>query len=472
MFTLLSVVVLLGACKQSSETTDISTEQVHKFALPAWAKNANIYEVNVRQYTPEGTFNAFATHLDRLKDMGVDILWLMPIYPISEKNRKATNELFASEIKDPEERKKYFGSPYAVADYKKVNPDLGTAQDFKDLVSAVHARDMKIILDYVPNHTGWDNPWITDHPDWYTQDAEGNIIDPIDPGTGKSWGWIDVADLNYDNKEMRAAQIDALLFWVNEMKVDGFRQDVAHNVPVDFWGDVADALTKANPEIFLLAEAEVEALRNNQAFHADYGWGFHHLMNGIAHGDENASDIDKWMRENESKYSDGFHIHFTSNHDENTWSGTVFDRMGDAHKALAVLSATFDGMPLIYGGQEEPLRHRLSFFGKDDIGFSKYEYHDFYSRLLTLKHENEALWNGEYGGDLKKIIDSDQIYGFTREKNGDHVTVIINLSKNKASANIKTDLMETKDIFTGKPIKYKEGETVFLEPWSYLVGSN
>jgi len=459
-------------CKSvTDETAKSETSDTITFSLPDWAKNAVIYEVNIRQYTPEGTFNAFAKHLDRLDNMGVDILWLMPIYPISKTKRKATNELFVDQIEDLKERDKYLGSPYSVADYTGINPDLGSATDFRNLVNQIHARGMKIILDYVPNHTGWDHTWINDHPDWYTQDNEGNIIDPIDPGTGKSWGWVDVADLNYDIQAMRDEQVQSFLYWVKEMDVDGFRQDVAHNVPLSFWKQASSALLAAKPDIFLLAEAEVEGLRNDKLFHADYGWGFHHLMNDIAKGHKNASDIDLWYTNNRKQYNKGFHIHFTSNHDENTWAGTVFDRMGDAHKALAILAATFDGMPLLYGGQEEPLRHRLSFFEKDDIGFSEYDYSSFYKTLFDLKDHNEALWNGTYGGPLTKISDSKEVYAFRREKNGDKVVVIINLTND--TQNVKLTIDDTlNDVFSNKSISFKNGQSISLDPWEYIVASN
>ena len=469
---ILLVAITIISCKQTVEIAQNTAVEASSFTLPDWAKNAVIYEVNTRQFTPEGTFNGLINHLDRLDEMGIDILWLMPIYPISQAKRKATNDLLVDDIKDLNERKKYLGSPYAVADYKAVNPDLGTSEDFKELVKQVHQRGMKIILDYVPNHTGWDNHWITDHPEWYTQDDEGNIIDPIDPGTGSSWGWTDVADLNYNVQAMRDAQIDALLFWVKEMGVDGFRHDVAHNVPLDFWKQASQAIIAAKPDAFLLAEAEQAELRNEATFHADYGWEFHHLMNDIAKGHKNAADIDEWMMRNRANNKKGFHIHFTSNHDENTWNGTVFDRMGDAHKALAVLTATFDGMPLLYGGQEEPMKHRLEFFIKDDIGFKEYAYAGFYQSLFELKDRNQALWNGDFGGKLEKISDSDSIYGFTREKNGDQVYVLINLSGTEASASIDREISAVKDIFSGKALTFKAGDQVSLGPWEYIVASS
>lgn len=472
LFLLIMICIITTQCRQTPKKQATISSEEYKFTLPDWAKNAVIYEVNVRQFTPEGTFNGLSQHVDRIAKMGVDILWLMPIYPISEKNRKATNELLVTDIKDENERSQYLGSPYAVADYKAVNPDLGTSEDFKRLVQKIHQSGMRIILDYVPNHTGWDNQWIFDHPEWYTKDAAGNIIDPIDPGTGKSWGWTDVADLNYDVQEMRDAQLDALLFWVEDMQVDGFRQDVAHNVPVDFWQTVSKTLVEANPDVFLLAEAEQTELRNKETFHADYGWEFHHLMNDIAKGHKDVSHIDEWYTRNKEKNHKGFHIHFTSNHDENTWNGTVFDRMGDAHKALAVLSATFDGMPLLYGGQEEPMRHRLGFFTKDDIGFKSYAYTEFYKTLFELKDRNQAIWNGEYGGELVKLTNSESIYGFGRQKNGDRVVVFINLSDKPAKTQVRTDVDMLSDIFTNESFSISSGEELELDPWEYIVASS
>ena len=438
----------------TSNTTTASESTTKEFALPEWAKAANIYEVNVRQYTPEGTFNAFATHLPRLKKMGVDILWLMPIFPISEAKRKGG-----------------LGSYYAVSDFREVNPEFGTMSDMESLITAAHNLDMKIILDWVPNHTGWDHVWLKDHKDYYTQDKDGNVIDPIDPGTGESWGWTDVADLNYDNKEMRAAMIDDMLMWVNEKGTDGFRFDVAHNVPNDFWEDAKTQILAADSNQFLLAEAEIAEQMNNELFHMAYAWEFHHIINDIAKGEKNTKAIDEWLAKDEKEYKKGIKMHFTSNHDENSWAGTVFERMRDSHKAFAVLTATFDGMPLIYGGQEEPLDRRLEFFEKDDIGFKDYKYADFYTKLNTLKHDNEALWNEPYGGPVVKITDHENIYAFSREKNGNEVIVMINLSGDKQSFELNREVDGMREIFSGMKSTIKSGTTVTLLPWDYKVYS-
>lgn len=286
------------ACERQAvqENNPVNNQDTSTVNPEHWWSDANIYEVNIRQYSPEGTIAAFQTHLPRLKEMGVEILWLMPIFPISEEKRKGS-----------------LGSYYAVSDFTQVNPEFGTMEEMQALVEAIHALDMRVILDWVPNHTGWGHTWITTHPDFYTQDIEGNIIDPINPETGESWGWTDVADLNYNNQEMRAAMIEDMLYWVREVGVDGFRCDVAGEVPDDFWASASKALRSANKEIFMLAEAEHPPHRNEGWFNMNYGWSFHHLMNDIAKGEKNALDIDTWLKEENSKYDKGLYMQFLTN---------------------------------------------------------------------------------------------------------------------------------------------------------------
>jgi len=480
-------IAFFASCKNNSEKTDtglVANPVVFKKPrVPDWHKNATIYEVNLRHYTPENTFKSFEAELPRLKEMGIDILWFMPIHPVSVKNRKGE-----------------LGSPYAVGDYYGVNPDFGTMDDFKHLLKAIHDAGMYCIIDWVPNHSGWDNPWITEHKDWYTQDSTGNIIDPIDYNTGKSWGWTDVADLNFDNPEMRLGMIDAMKFWVKDVGIDGFRVDVAHGIPVDFWAQCSDSLYAIKP-LFMLAEAEVPDIRNNGAFVMDYGWEMHHLLNEIAkyqgasrdkvkqlsQGNvvegkakapekKTALDIDKLLAKKDSQYVKGYAMQFTSNHDENSWSGTEFQRMGAGHKAFAVLTATFDGMPLIYTGMESAMDKQLEFFKKDQIDWGNYQYAGFYKTLFDLKHKNQALWNGEYGGALVKIPtgNDENIYAFVREKAGDKVVVVINLSAKKQAFKLQGNKHsgEYTEIFTNKMLRLSEEQAMELEPWGYQVFSN
>ena len=462
IFLFISILLISGCTtdKKPNSTTEKETPTQNSLngqsrALPTWAESSNIYEVNVRQYTPEGTFNAFARHLPRLKGMGVDILWFMPIFPISETKKKGS-----------------LGSYYAVSDFRSTNPEFGTIEDFQNLIDRAHGLGMKIILDWVPNHTGWDHNWIHSNPEFYTQDKEGNIIDPIDPGTGESWGWTDVADLNYDNADMRARMIGDMLFWVNDLGIDGFRMDVAHNVPDDFWKDASDQLFAANDSLFMLAESENSNHINEGYFHAMYGWTMHHLLNDIAKGHKSVKAIDTLLARQKNNIKQGIHMNFITNHDENSWAGTVEERMGDGGDAFAVLAATLDGIPLIYGGQEEPLTKRLEFFEKDDIGFKTYQKGKFFKTLLTLKQRNKALSNVAYASPLMKIGDSDHIYAFMREKDGDKVAVMVNLSDQKQQIRLTKAVTGLTNIFDGNKVEMGPGTIKSLQPWEYWVASN
>ena len=458
-------VIIIFSCNNSPVSSDINSKNATSNPIveapkmvghyPEWSKNANMYEVNIRQFTPEGSFASFTKHIPRLKEMGVDILWLMPIYPISDTKKKGT-----------------LGSYYAISDYAKVNPEFGTLEEFRTMVKAVHDADMKIILDFVPNHTGWDHTWISEHPDYFTQDKDGNIIDPIDPSTGESWGWTDVADLNFDNVEMRKDMINDMHYWIKKEAIDGYRMDVAHGVPVEFWAEVSTALTNVKPDIFMLAESEVTDLRNKKYFQTDYGWEFHHILNDIAKGEKGPKDVKHWLEENQKNYDHGWHIQFTSNHDENSWAGSTKERMGEAHDALAALAFTLDGMPLIYGGQEEPLQRKLEFFEKDDIGFGKYEKADWYKKILALKHKNQSLWNGEFGGNVEFLTVDDQILAYQREKNGMSTVCILNLSDKPGIFEAPMDFKNLKNVFSQQNTQIKKNAKINLSAWDYRIFSS
>ncbi|MEO0341597.1 MAG: alpha-amylase family glycosyl hydrolase, partial [Bacteroidota bacterium] len=473
------------SCKQASTTAPVDTKEENttwtKPRVPDWHKNATIYEVNLRHYTEENTFTSFIDELPRLKEMGIDILWFMPIHEVSKEKRKGE-----------------LGSPYAVKDYYGVNPDFGTMDNFKSMLKAIHEQGMYCIIDWVPNHTGWDNAWITEHPDWYTKGKDGEITDPINPGTGESWGWTDVADLNYDNQEMRQGMIDAMIFWIKDVGIDGFRVDVAHGVPVDFWVEASNALYAIEP-IFMLAEAAVPDIVNNGAFVMDYAWEMHHTLNDIAKSQAANKDataklvdgnlvegtdadeehkatalaIDEVLARRNSNYNSGYQMQFTSNHDENSWAGTEFARMGAGHQTFAVLTATFDGMPLIYTGQESAMDQRLEFFRKDTIDWGTYEYAGFYKTLFELKHRNEALWNGAHGGALVKIAtgNDEHIYAFQREKNGNRVVVLLNLSSTRQSGTLEGSSFagSYKDIFSGETINLMADQEIDMDAWEYKV---
>ena len=452
-FLLTAVAFLLLGC--DNENNNQSSEKVKKEVIPymkqapEWSKNATIYEVNLRQFSPEGTFAAFEPEMERLKDMGIDILWFMPIHPIGEKNRKGS-----------------LGSYYSVRDYKAINPEHGTLEDFKRVVDKAHSLGMKVIIDWVANHTAFDNVWIeAGHTDWYTPDSLGNLQPPI--GTD----WWDVADLNYENKEMRAAMIDALKFWITECDIDGYRCDVADWVPTDFWNEARAALDEVKP-VFMLAEAENPEL-HEKAFDMTYGWHFHFVMNEIYEGKKSVNDIREYLGNKAKEFPEGaYRLHFTSNHDENSWKGYTKERLGESVKTFAVLAATMEGMPLVYNGQEASLAKRLRFFEKDTIDWSNMELASFYKELLTLNHNNKALWNGNYGGDIQIISEESDttVFAYAREKEDNKVLCVFNFSgeeKEVKFSDSKAD--QYTDLFTKEMVNTDISNAFKLEPWGYKV---
>jgi glycosidase len=451
-YAILFNLLAFAACKNEDKKPVDPTIVTEDPSLPLWAKDAVIYEVNIRQYTKEGTFNAFSDHLPRLKEMGVDILWLMPIFPISTTNKKGT-----------------LGSYYAVSDFRAVNPEFGSKEDLINLIDKIHAYGMKVIFDWVPNHTGWDHKWMKTNPDFYTKDSLGKITDPLND-EGKSMGWTDVADLNYDNTAMRNAMIADMLYWVDSAKIDGYRMDVAWGVPNDFWKTVSDTLKKSKKDIFMLAEADKSEQVNDGYFNSCYGWKLHHIMNDVAKGKKNVDSIMTWFNVERPKIKNGQIMHFITNHDENSWAGSEFERMGDGVKAFAVMAMTFDGIPLMYSGQEEPLVKRLQFFEKDNINFEKFKDLPFYQTIFKLKKDQEALWNGTYGANAEPIAKSDYVLAYKRQKGSSKVVAILNLSGQIKKATFTQDVEPMWDVFKleeTKPIK--AGDVIELKPWEYRL---
>ena len=406
--SLVAAIVLAG-CASTIQTASAPVALPSRDTV-AWMRSAVLYEVNVRQYTPEGTLAALERHLPRLQQLGVDVLWLMPVQPIGVKNRKGS-----------------LGSYYSIADYRAVNPEFGTRSDFVALVDAAHRRGLHVILDWVPNHTSFDHPWITAHPDWYVHRADGTIVNARD-NEGHDTDWTDVAELNYDNRAMRAAMIDDMRFWLDSMHVDGFRCDVAGGVPDDFWREARTALAAVRPDIFMLAEAE--GPKYNPAFDATYGWELHHLLNQIAQGKKPTTDLDAYFAAQRASYPpSAMRMYFTSNHDENSWNGTEFERMGANHLPAFVLAATaYQSLPLLYTGQEASMQKRLRFFEKDTVDWNGPSLASFYRRMFELKDQNPALWNGAAGGPQTTIATDggERVYAYSRTRGGNTVVVAVN----------------------------------------------
>jgi glycosidase len=414
----------LGASLQSAALA----QEAH-FSPPAWSERAVLYEINVRQYTPEGTLAALRQHLPGLDSIGVDILWVMPVQPIGKLNRKGL-----------------LGSYYSIANYTAVDPEYGSDADFRAFVDDAHRRGKKVILDWVANHTAFDHPWITQHPEWYVHSANGTIINARD-NEGRDTDWTDVAELDYTQPAMRAEMIRAMRWWLDTMHIDGFRCDVAGGVPLDFWIDARTALAKVRPDLFWLAEAE--SVQTHHAFDATYGWELHHLLNDIAQGKKPTSMLDDYFDRQRRQYPPAaLRMYFTSNHDENSWNGTEFERMGANHQPSFVLAATALGsIPLIYTGQEVSMQKRLRFFERDTVDWRGASLAGFYHAMVELRHTQRALASGVPGGAQHTLATTgDRVYTFTRTRAGN--TVLVALNFGDAPASIAYRGLEQRGAFT------------------------
>ncbi|MEJ7676918.1 MAG: alpha-amylase family glycosyl hydrolase [Segetibacter sp.] len=392
-----------------------------KFKTVDWAATANIYEVNLRQYTPEGTIAAFQKELPRLRDMGIDILWFMPLTPISAEKRQGS-----------------LGSYYACSNYISVNKEFGSIEDFKQLVVSAHVQGFKVIIDWVANHTGYDHVWTKEHPEFYKKNNEGNFYD--------AFGWIDVIDLDYSNRSLWETMVAQMDFWIKECDIDGFRCDMAHLVPLDFWLYARTEL-EVQKRLFWLAESEVSDY--HQVFDATYAWEFLHTIEAVYKNNATLQSLSNVSKKYDTTFPpDALRLFFTSNHDENSHSGSEYERLGDGAKAFAILCATRkNSLPLIYSGQEMPNKKRLKFFDKDAIEWTgDYLLHDFYKILLSLRKTCTAL----RAGDVQAITVSintnapENIFAFTRKHENNMVLVLLNLSGSKMRFIIKDEFVAGK----------------------------
>ena len=445
---ILAIAVTFFACTSTADKKEpkpFVSEVVH----PEWSKNSVLYEVNIRQFTPEGTFNAFAEHLPRLKALGVDILWLMPINPIGIKNRKEA-----------------LGSYYSVKDYEDVNPEFGTLDDFKKLIAKAHELGFHLIIDWVPNHSSWDNKLAADHSDWYVKDSLGKFIPPL--GTD----WTDVIQFDWSDKELQDYMIGAFKFWV-ELGVDGFRVDHPHKTPYEFWDRARAELEKIKP-VFMLAENEGQTDFMKKGYDMSYAWELHHLMNRIAQGKDSLKSLNKYYLKERSVFpSNVYRMVFMDNHDENSWNGTINSRMGEAQSAFAAFIFTTQGVPLLYNGQEVCLDKSLKFFVRDTIKWDPCRMTGFYTDLIKMKKANKALWNGEFGGIMEMIkTDKDNnVFAYYREKDENRVVVFLNLSRKSIAFKADTKKIKGKytDYFTGEKTTLPLTDSLRLEAWGYRV---
>jgi len=432
---LLAGVILVG-CNSKPEPIAIDPSPIH----PEWTANTNIYEVNVRQYTPEGTFNAFAEHLPRLQEMGVDILWFMPVQPIGVARRKGE-----------------LGSYYSISDYRGINPEFGTHDDFHELVMKIHELGMKVIIDWVPNHTAWDHYWMEEHPDFYYIDPETGEISNGRNDHNQPTDWTDVAELDYNNPEMQHFMIEDMRFWIEEHDIDGFRCDMAGGQTEDFWRRANEDLRNVKRNIFMLAESNFPVL-HDCGFNASYAWEFHHLLNKVARGEAPVSEIEHYIHLDAKRFpQDAMRMMFIDNHDENSWNGTVESRLGPNAQAAFALALTMpNSIPLIYSGQEVSLNHSLEFFQRDTINWDGPSQADFYSSMLTLKSTQPALRNGDWGGAYHRIeVDHPRCFAVGRHLEGNTVVTLVNFSGEDLTVNMS-------GVPKGKYVDWVDGETANL----------
>jgi glycosidase len=424
-------------------------EKYVKLTHPEWSKNAAIYQLNTRQFSEEGTFKAAQEQLPRLKDLGVDIIWLMPIHAIGEKNRKGS-----------------LGSPYSVKDYYSVNPEFGNLEDLRNFVNAAHEQGMYVILDWVANHTAWDNVLVEEHPDWYEKDYKGDFRPT------PWWDWSDIIDLDYSKPEVRKYMTEALKYWVKEVDIDGYRCDVAGFVPIEFWNNARKELDAIKP-VFMLAEWESRDL-HAEAFDMTYAWSWNEKIHQICMGKADVNQLYIYYSWNESAYpANSMRMTFVSNHDKNAWEGTMYEQFGEGLEAAIALSVVGEGMPLIYNGQEAGNTKRLAFFDKDAIQWKQDAIGKLYKDLLALMKSNTALWHTKWGGRMIKVPNNDEtnVFSFVRANEKDKVFAVFNFSGDSKEVVFKEYLHfgEYRQFRDGNNMTFDENSSISLKPWDYKI---
>lgn len=432
-------VLALASCSQEVTTTH-----------PKWAYNSTIYELNTRQLTPEGTFAAAEKVLPTLRENGIDILWIMPCQPIGKLTRKGT-----------------LGSYYSIIDYCQINPEFGTREDFEHFLQTAHDLGFKVILDWVANHTAPDSEW-TKNEGWHYRDSLGNLMVQYD--------WTDISKLDYHNQDMRNEMLRCMRWWMDSIGIDGFRCDVAGEVPTDFWNWAMADIRKDHPDMFTLAEDEDKAQElTESAFDMYYGWTLHHLMNGVAQGKNTVEDLWAYFAKADSTIRpNAIRMNFITNHDENSWNGTEFERMGNSVPLWSAFCYVVPGMPMIYTGQLSGNHHRLEFFEKDMIDINpEYAQADLYKQLNDLRANNKALHSPELGAPMMRIAaDNEHIFACVRYAEGQTNTVIAVMNMSGEEQTVTLDLTEyvgKYDCTCGKEIQLEATQTFQLKPWEYKI---
>jgi glycosidase len=420
-----------------------------KLEHPEWTRDAVIYQINTRQFTPEGNFAAAEKQLPRLRQLGVDILWLMPVQPIGEKNRKGS-----------------LGSPYSIRDYRGVNPEFGNLDDLQRFITAAHDQGFYVILDWVANHTAWDNPLVEQHPEWFRRNAAGSFHSP-------AWtDWLDVIQLDYSQPGLRRYMADTMRWWVSEVGMDGFRCDVAGFVPLDFWDELRAELDSIRP-VFMLAEWETRDL-HARAFDMTYAWSWNDTVHDIATGKADVGALGIYHYTDENSWPEnGIRMLFTSNHDKNAWEGTQFEVFGDALENAIVLSFVSKGMPLIYNGQEAGNPKRLAFFEKDPIEWREHPLEELFRRLIALKKRHSVLWNGAWGADMVQVGNDApaSVFSFLRADDEGQLFAVFNFSADPREVRFSGNPHAGKytEFSSGKAVTLAAGDTLEVPAWGYRL---
>jgi len=410
------------------------------FKTVDWIKDKTIYEVNLRQYTEAGSFKAIESHIPRLKEMGVEVLWFMPITPISKKGRKGS-----------------LGSYYACSSYTKLNGEFGNEQDFTSLIQLAHKHEMKVIIDWVANHTGREHEWMETYPEWFSRDEEGNFTERN--------GWEDVVDLNFENHDMRAALIGAMQYWVRTFKIDGFRCDMAHLVPLDFWYSARKACETIKPLFWL---AECEDIEYHSVFDASYAWSWMHATEKMSKGESGVNEMYNQLHAYAQYPKGAYKLFYTSNHDENTWNGTEYEKYGITAKAWAVFTFMWKGIPLIYSGQELPNHKRLAFFDKDPIDWTTApQLASFYKTLNQLRKQYSCIIEGD---SFNLPTHSNEVMAFLRY---DHqiILVVFNFSHQIQKIVLEHEFLKGQflNAFSGLSFTFNNQVNFELMPGDYFV---
>ncbi|MEM7703692.1 MAG: alpha-amylase family glycosyl hydrolase [Pseudomonadota bacterium] len=445
----LALVALAGCSGETTQPTSFEPAPYVKVAAPEWSTDSTIYQMNTRQFTAEGTFKAAQEQLPRLAEMGVEIIWLMPIHPIGEERRKGA-----------------MGSPYAVKDYRAVNPDLGTEDEFRAFVAKAHELGMKVILDWVANHSAWDNSHVQSNPEWYSKTPEGDMMPP--EGTD----WSDVVDFDYSQPGLREYMTGSLTYWVREFDVDGYRADVAGYVPLDFW-ETARAELEAIKPVFMLAEWQTRDL-HARAFNATYAWGWKEAMQKLVSEGSGAGAMRGYYAGQKTTWPHAaYRMVYTDNHDQNSWDGVASQIYGPAYETAIALSFVGPGTPLIYNGQEADLDHQLEFFIKDEIEWKEGQYDTLFRKLVALKKFEPALWNGKHGAPMVEVPNSasDDVLSFVRGQGSERVFGVFNLSPRAHSVAFETERHHGRysDALSGEEWEWGEASDVDLPAWGYRI---